>query len=197
MARETPLARNCARWLAGWERERRARRRDPADRTGGRDDLRRPPARAFTVTAKADRIELDADGRGSPRLQDRRGARRQNRSTRGFSPQLTLTAAILAGRRLRGPGPGRRPATLIYIRRHGPQDAGRGRRAPKPATSRRAGRRRRWQGLNAPGRPFRRRDDALRRLAAPQFMGTFGGNYDHLARVWEWHVVGGDEEAAE
>ena len=28
---------------------------------------------------------------------------------------------------------------------------------------------------------------------APQFMGTFGGNYDHLARVWEWHVVGGED----
>ena len=28
---------------------------------------------------------------------------------------------------------------------------------------------------------------------APQFMGNFGGNYDHLARVWEWHVVGGEE----
>jgi hypothetical protein len=32
---------------------------------------------------------------------------------------------------------------------------------------------------------------------APQFMGTFGGNYDHLARVWEWHVVGGDEGVEE
>ena len=33
--------------------------------------------------------------------------------------------------------------------------------------------------------------------AAPQFMGNFGGNYDHLARVWEWHVVGGEDEAPE
>ena len=32
---------------------------------------------------------------------------------------------------------------------------------------------------------------------APQFMGNFGGNYDHLARVWEWHVVGGEDEASE
>jgi hypothetical protein len=32
---------------------------------------------------------------------------------------------------------------------------------------------------------------------APQFMGNFGGNYDHLARVWEWHVVGGEDEAPE
>ena len=33
--------------------------------------------------------------------------------------------------------------------------------------------------------------------AAPQFMGNQGGNYDHLARVWEWAVAGGDEEASE
>jgi ATP-dependent helicase/nuclease subunit B len=32
---------------------------------------------------------------------------------------------------------------------------------------------------------------------APQYMGNFGGNYDHLARVWEWHVVGGDEGEGE
>ena len=31
--------------------------------------------------------------------------------------------------------------------------------------------------------------------AAPQFMGNFGGNYDHLARLWEWHVASADEEA--
>ncbi|MGH7018428.1 MAG: hypothetical protein ACREEY_01020, partial [Brevundimonas sp.] len=33
--------------------------------------------------------------------------------------------------------------------------------------------------------------------AAPQFMGNYGGNYDHLARVWEWHVVGGEEGDSE
>jgi ATP-dependent helicase/nuclease subunit B len=26
-------------------------------------------------------------------------------------------------------------------------------------------------------------------------MGTYGGNYDHLARLWEWHVVGGEDAA--
>ena len=31
---------------------------------------------------------------------------------------------------------------------------------------------------------------------APQFMGNFGGNYDHLARVWEWHVAGAEEAEA-
>ena len=26
--------------------------------------------------------------------------------------------------------------------------------------------------------------------AAPQYMHEFGGDYDHLARVWEWAVIG-------
>ena len=30
--------------------------------------------------------------------------------------------------------------------------------------------------------------------AAPQFMGNQGGNYDHLARVWEWSVIGDGDE---
>ena len=29
--------------------------------------------------------------------------------------------------------------------------------------------------------------------AAPQFMGQYGGGYDHLARVWEWAVAGSVE----
>ena len=31
--------------------------------------------------------------------------------------------------------------------------------------------------------------------AAPQFMGQYGGDYDQLARLWEWGVIGGDGEA--
>ena len=30
--------------------------------------------------------------------------------------------------------------------------------------------------------------------AAPQFMGEFGGDYDHLARVREWAVLAGAGE---
>ena len=30
--------------------------------------------------------------------------------------------------------------------------------------------------------------------AAPQFIGRFGGDYDHLGRLWEWGVIGGDDD---
>ena len=26
--------------------------------------------------------------------------------------------------------------------------------------------------------------------AMPQFIGRYVGDYDHLARLWEWHVIG-------
>ncbi len=29
--------------------------------------------------------------------------------------------------------------------------------------------------------------------AAPQFIDSHGGDFDHLARLWEWHVVGEGE----
>ena len=33
--------------------------------------------------------------------------------------------------------------------------------------------------------------------AAPQFIHQFEGDYDHLARLWEWHVIGeGEAEGA-
>ena len=36
-----------------------------------------------------------------------------------------------------------------------------------------------------------------RSWAAPQFMHARGGDYDHLARVGEWHVIGEGEDAGE
>ena len=29
--------------------------------------------------------------------------------------------------------------------------------------------------------------------AAPQFINQYPGDYDHLARLWEWHVIGEGE----
>ena len=31
----------------------------------------------------------------------------------------------------------------------------------------------------------------------PQFIGQYGGDYDHLARLWEWHVIGEPGDASE
>ena len=193
MARETPLARNCAVWLAGFEAERRARAIEI--RVEERVEMWIPaPAGPFKLTAKADRIELSATGASV--LDFKTGSIPSPKQVRtGFSPQLTLTGAILAEAGLKDTGPVE-PEELTYVRVVGRKEPGqaavRAAGAEALALSQAA-----LAGLTA---RIERFDDAATPYlswVAPQYMGNFGGNYDHLARVWEWHVVGGDEGETE
>ena len=157
------------------------------------------PAGPFILTAKADRIELDADGAAI--IDFKTGSTPTAKQVaQGFAPQLTLTAAILADGGFAGAPP--TPASeLLYVKVTG-------RKTPGEAVD--VGKVTRNQPLT----PAELAERELARLVdgvaafddesrpyvswdAPQFMGNFGGNYDHLARVWEWHVVGGEDEAPE
>ncbi len=150
------------------------------------------PGGAFTLSAKADRIELR--GERADILDFKTGMPPSIKQvTSGISPQLTLTAAILAAGGFAALGP-RKPGELLYVRVSGgrrPLDA-------KPS-------------FVPPGTEAMA-EEVLAKLArlvarfdhqacpypswpAPQFMNRWSGDYDHLARVWEWNVVGEDEEA--
>jgi ATP-dependent helicase/nuclease subunit B len=189
MAREAPLARNCARWLSTWEAERRAR--GVEIRVEEKVEMLLPaPAGPFKLTAKADRIELSATGAAV--LDFKTGQIPSPKQVKsGFSPQLTLTGAILAHEGLSDTGPVQ-PEELTYVRVVG-------RKVPGQAAVRASGdeaaalSEAALDGLKT--RIARFDDPATPYLSwvAPQFMGSFGGNYDHLARVWEWHVVGGED----
>lgn len=193
MAREAPLARNCAIWLAGFEAERRAR--GVEIRVEARVEMLIPaPAGPFKLTAKADRIELSATGASI--LDFKTGSIPSPKQVRtGFSPQLTLTGAILAEAGMRDIAPVE-PEELTYVRVVGRKVPGeKAVRASGPealALSQAA-----LAGLTARIERFDHEDTPYLSWVAPQYMGNFGGNYDHLARVWEWHVVGGDEGDAE
>lgn len=189
MAREAPLARNCAVWLAGWEAERRAR--GVEIRVEEKVRMTFPaPAGAFTLTAKADRIELSSTGAAV--LDFKTGqipSAKQVKS--GFSPQLTLTGAILAQEGLDDTGPAA-PEELTYVRVVGRKVPGvartvaAGEEAAALAEAALEGLKRRIARFDDPSTPYLS-------WVAPQFMDAFGGHYDHLARVWEWHVVGGED----
>lgn len=198
MARETPLARNCAVWLADWERERRARGVTLLVEQTGRMTIPAPFA-PFTVTAKADRVELDAHGAAV--IDFKTGSTPSAKQVaEGFAPQLTLTAAIIADGGFAGAPP--TPASeLLYVKVTGRKTPGEVIDVGKVTSK---------QPLTAAGLAERELarliegvaayDDESRAYVsweAPEFMGNFGGNYDHLARVWEWHVVGGEDEAPE
>ena len=152
--------------------------------------------RPFTVTAKADRIEL-ANGLAHV-LDFKTGAPPSKKQMEtGFAPQLTLTAAILSREGFKDTGPVA-PGDLAYVRVTG-------RRVPgemlTPAAKLSSadlaeaafeGLVRRVARFNDPDRPYRSWE-------APQFLtDRGGGDFDHLARVYEWRVAGGgDDEGAD
>lgn len=199
MAREGPLARNSARWLDSFERARRARGATLLIEQTGRMTFDAPGG-SFLLTAKADRIELDADA--ATVIDFKTGQTPTQKAVlAGFSPQLTLTAAILADGGF-GPGaPAAEAGELLYVKITGRGEVGVVIDVAKQTKS---------QTLNAAQLAERELERLKHGVAAfddvstpyaswvaPQFMGNFGGNYDHLARVWEWHVVGGEDEAPE
>ncbi|MBV9510712.1 MAG: double-strand break repair protein AddB [Caulobacteraceae bacterium] len=188
LTRERALAANVAPWVVDFERRRRAGAQLMVEQAG--QLAFESPAGPFTVTAKADRIELR--GEWADVLDFKTGhppSRKQVES--GLSPQLTLTAAIL--RRGGFEGVGRTEVNeLVYVRVSGGRVPGReelrGAGAESPDLAERAleGLIKRVAAFDDPARPYLS-------WAAPQFINQYPGDYDHLARLWEWHVIGEGE----
>ncbi|HEY3799190.1 MAG TPA: double-strand break repair protein AddB [Caulobacteraceae bacterium] len=190
LARETALARNVAPWVVGFE-ERRRPGAELLIEQQGTYSFETEAGDAFTVTAKADRIERRgafADvidfKTGSPPTKPQ--------VVSGLAPQLTLTAAILRAGGFAGIGPVE-PGDLVYVRVSGGRIPGREdvRGAPPEsgdlATRALAGLKMRVASFYDPETPYVS-------WAAPQFIGRYEGEFDHLARYWEWGVIGGEDE---
>jgi ATP-dependent helicase/nuclease subunit B len=185
LTRERALARNVAPWVIAFERRRRPGAQLLVEQSGRH--AFGTPRGAFTLTAKADRIELRSDG--ADIIDFKTGAppsRRQVES--GLSPQLTLTAAILHNAGFEGLG-AVAPRELVYVRVSGGRTPGEeivraaGAESATLAAEALAGLKRRIAAFENP-------ETAYVSWAAPQFIGQFAGDYDHLARLWEWHVIG-------
>ncbi|PJK30619.1 double-strand break repair protein AddB [Minwuia thermotolerans] len=179
---------NAAKWLLAEEGRRSERvTRRFAEIRGAVDGL--PGLEDFRLTAKADRLDVTGDG-GVVIVDYKTGAPPTKKQIEaGFAVQLPLTAVILA----RGGFPAEvpaAPAELVHIRVHGAQEGGAWKRVPlelEPLMAETAeGVARLLSAYDDPERPY---------LSRPrvQFQGL-GGDYDHLARVAEWSVAGGEEE---
>jgi ATP-dependent helicase/nuclease subunit B len=111
----------------------------------------------------------------------------------GLAPQLTLTAAILAGGGFAEAGQVA-PGQLVYIKITGRNPAGREVVVAEPdesealAADALAGLRRRVAWFQDEDTPYTSRP-------VPAFASVYDSDYDQLARVWEWSVIAGDEEA--
>jgi ATP-dependent helicase/nuclease subunit B len=195
MARERALARRLAAWVVD---EFEAVRRPPGRRflieTQGM--LKFPVDGAeFTVTAKADRIELEG---GFAHVLDFKtgAAATKKQMDAGLSPQLTLTAAILMHGGFESAGP-MEPGELLYVRVTGRRIPGQVLNPLKSAATR-AEAERALAGLASRIRRFNDPNHPYRSWTAPQYLNDRGGgDYDHLARVFEWHVTGAGEEGGE
>ncbi|MGH6987368.1 MAG: double-strand break repair protein AddB [Caulobacteraceae bacterium] len=144
------------------------------------------PLGPFTLTARADRLE--ARGERVDILDFKTGsAPTRPQMEKGFSPQLTLTAAILAGGGFADLGP-LEAGELCYVRVNGARQGGETLvRAAFPESGEMGlaalERLRRFLARYAePATPFRS-------WAWPERQ-RYAGDYDHLARVWEWRVLG-------
>ncbi|MFC0633746.1 double-strand break repair protein AddB [Brevundimonas balnearis] len=193
LAREGLLADACARWLVDFEARRR--RAGTLIRSEVKGELEITAGGApFTIKARADRIEV-ADGVADI-IDFKTGmAPSRKQVATGFSPQLTLAGAIVAAGGFEGV-PAARPGALTYVRLTGRGEAGEeidvgaptktdARTAEELSAEALEGLRRRVEVYRNPATPYPS-------WTAPQFAKGLDGDYDVLARVWEWSVVGAD-----
>ncbi|QUD86262.1 double-strand break repair protein AddB [Phenylobacterium montanum] len=188
LPREAALAANVAPWVIEFERRRRPGAKLLIEQQGrhsfktGRGE--------FTVTAKADRIEHR--GHCADILDFKTGAppsKKQMES--GLSPQLTLTAAILHFGGFQGMGE-TLPGELVYVAVSGGRTPGREEiraRLDESLNLALAA----YEGLRKRVERFEDEATPYVSWAAPQFIDSHGGDFDHLARLWEWHVIGEGE----
>ncbi len=185
LARETAYARRLAPWVIGWERQRRPDARILVEQQGalhlGEID--------FTLTARADRLELK-DGLAHV-IDFKTGAPPTAKQVKAhFAPQLTLTAAILQGGGFAALGPVG-AGELLYVQLTGREIAGRvvpalgaEEDAQTIVAAALAGLKQKVAEFDDPTSPYIS-------WSAPQHAKSWGGDYDHLARRFEWHVMGG------
>ncbi|MBA4011502.1 MAG: double-strand break repair protein AddB [Phenylobacterium sp.] len=190
LARETALAKEAAAWVADLERRRRADGRSIHVELKGELTIE-APAGPFTVNARADRIEIDPQGYGH--ILDYKTGKAPSKKVveTGFSPQLTLTAAILQSGgfpTLGHPEPGE----LTYLEITGRKPAGREEVRALPGDDSALAAANAYEGLVKlisqfdHGRPYASR-------VAPQFVKLHMSDYDHLARVFEWSTSGEED----
>jgi ATP-dependent helicase/nuclease subunit B len=189
LARETALAINAGAWACGFEANRRADGAAILIEQQGELTID-APREPFRLTARADRLELHQGGLSVIDFKTG-GAPSKKQVETGFSPQLSLTAAIAEQGGF--PGLGRvRPDALLYVsvtgRRPPAKIEDRSGEAGAAAAAATA-----LEGLRSKIAQFEDVQRGYGSRTAPQFAQRSVSDYDHLARVREWSVAEEDE----
>ncbi|GAA0642202.1 double-strand break repair protein AddB [Brevundimonas lenta] len=190
LAREAVLARNAGDWVVGFEAAHRAGGTRVLIEQRGVMEID-APREPFRLSARADRLEA-RDGRLSVIDFKTGGAPTWRQVRTGFSPQLSLTAAIAQA----GGFPGLdapEPERLLYVTVTGRRppakevDLSGDKQQTVAMTVEEA-----LDGLKRLIGDYERPTQAYLSRAAPQFAQRAFSDYDHLARVREWSVVDDD-----
>ena len=191
-----PRFQRIAAWFADWE----IARRDHIDAIEAeiRGDISIPldNARAFTLSARADRIERRRDGTFAI-LDYKTGQPPTGKQVRmGLSPQLTLEAAILREGGFADIPAGSSVGELAYVRLSGNNPPGEQRTlelkinksdTPQPPDAAADDARRKLEALI---RQFEDENQAYTSLNLSMWANRYG-TYDDLARIKEWSAAGG------
>jgi ATP-dependent helicase/nuclease subunit B len=191
LAREVVLARNVAAWAVDFETRRRADGATILIEQRGVMDIP-APREPFRLSARADRLELH-EGRLTVMDFKTGGAPSWKQVRTGFSPQLSLTAAIARAGGFPGLG-APEPEKLLYV-------TVTGRRPPAIEVDRGGDTQKKdaqpvavtvdeaLAGLNRLIATYERAEQPYVSRDAPQFAQRAFSDYDHLARVREWSVA--------
>jgi ATP-dependent helicase/nuclease subunit B len=183
-----------AHWFAAFEASRRPQVAALSAEIRGALDIALGE-RTFTLTARADRIERMHDARYAILDYKTGQVRTPAQVSSGLAPQLTLEGAILRAGCFDGVARGSSIAEFLYVSLKGGEPAGERRpiawddRTPDMEADRAL---RRLTGVLE---QFELEDVPYRSRERPMFMRRGGGDYDHLARVKEWSLSGGADEA--
>jgi ATP-dependent helicase/nuclease subunit B len=149
----------------------------------------------FRLRARADRIERLADGRYAILDYKTGQAPTESQVRTGLAPQLTLEAAILRNGGFEGIAKGASIAELSYVLLKGGEPAGKTcpldfQEGDCDSQADRA-----LSRLADVARRFADESTPYRSLVHPMWR-THYGDYDHLARVKEWSLTGGELDEA-
>ena len=184
-----------AAWYAEWDGKRRQSLARIDAETRGQITIPLDGGRAFTLAARADRIEHRRDG-SFALLDYKTGSPPSGKQVRlGLSPQLTLEAAILRGGGFEGIPAAASVSELVYVRLSGNNPPGEerrlelkvGRSDPPQSPDEAADEARRK--LEALVRIFENEQQPYRSVVLPMWANRYG-SYDDLARIKEWSATG-------